>query len=308
MIEVTKVNYKSFKDCVKVSNGEIELIATTQVGPRIIRFGFIGKDNMFFEDENNQIGHDLSKYHKFNDTHWHIYGGHRLWAAPEIMPRTYYPDNEPVDYEITNTGVILRAKNQVYNQLQNEIEISVLEDKNTVKVIHRIKNNNAWAVTFAPWALSVMAPGGKEFIPMPDKDTGYFPNRFISLWKYTSLQDERLYLGERYITLKQRDDLTREFKIGVYSQHAWAAYVNKGFMFVKEFEVIPGAQYADNNANYQTYTNHLMLEMESLGVLKSVEPGEYNEHTEVWHLYKDVPEAPENESGFDEYFSKYIKK
>ena len=28
---------------------------------------------------------------KTGGSEWHIYGGHRLWHAPEVMPRTYYP-------------------------------------------------------------------------------------------------------------------------------------------------------------------------------------------------------------------------
>ena len=35
---------------------------------------------------------------------WKPWGGHRLWAAPEAMPRTYSPDNSPIDYKKQGTN------------------------------------------------------------------------------------------------------------------------------------------------------------------------------------------------------------
>ena len=83
-----KVNYRGWPNCYRLSNGILELIITADVGPRIIRFGFVGQDNEFaeFEDMMGQTGGD----------EWKIYGGHRLWHAPEIPGRTYFPDNTPV--------------------------------------------------------------------------------------------------------------------------------------------------------------------------------------------------------------------
>ena len=48
-VKVEKVAYKGWANCYRVSNGEIEAIVTSDVGPRVIRFGFIGGQNMFKE-------------------------------------------------------------------------------------------------------------------------------------------------------------------------------------------------------------------------------------------------------------------
>ena len=83
-----KVEYKGWSNCVRLSNDLVDLIATTDVGPRIIRFGFVGGENEFkeYEDMMGQTGGD----------EWRTYGGHRLWHAPEVQPRTYFPDNAPI--------------------------------------------------------------------------------------------------------------------------------------------------------------------------------------------------------------------
>ena len=73
--------------CLRLSNAEVELIIATDIGIRILHFGFIGGKNIFYLSPE-----DLGKT---GGDHWRIYGGHRLWHAPEAIPRTYSPDNEP---------------------------------------------------------------------------------------------------------------------------------------------------------------------------------------------------------------------
>lgn len=48
-VKVQKTEYKGWTNCYRVSNGEIELIVTGDVGPRVIRFGFVGGQNLFKE-------------------------------------------------------------------------------------------------------------------------------------------------------------------------------------------------------------------------------------------------------------------
>ena len=43
-----KINYNGWPNCIRLYNDEIELIVTTDIGPRIIRFGFINKQNFFY--------------------------------------------------------------------------------------------------------------------------------------------------------------------------------------------------------------------------------------------------------------------
>ncbi len=80
-VSVLKSAYKGWQNCYRMTNGQIELIATTDVGPRIIRFAFVGEDNIFGENP-DQVG-------KTGGEEWRIYGGHRLWHAQTVrtVPR-----------------------------------------------------------------------------------------------------------------------------------------------------------------------------------------------------------------------------
>ncbi|NSW92610.1 MAG: hypothetical protein HPY74_18490 [Firmicutes bacterium] len=299
-IKITKKEYKGWKNCIEISNGIVDIIATTDVGPRIIRFGFTGKENEFCEVE-GQVG-------TTGGNEWKIYGGHRLWHSPEHKPRSYEPDNSKIDYWEKENGIVLSQPVEPWAQIKKEIEVSLSPDKPKVFLLHRLTNKGAWPVELAAWALTVMAPGGKEIIPQVTKDTGLLPNRMISLWPYTKLNDHRVYWGEKYITLQHDCNAKGPFKIGLPNEDGWAAYANHGHLFVKQFQHIDGALYPDFGASsFETYTCDFMTEIETLSPLVVLDPDESVEHTEIWSLYDNV-KVPENEEDIDEIILSFIGK
>ncbi|MCL2839053.1 MAG: DUF4380 domain-containing protein [Oscillospiraceae bacterium] len=308
MITIKEINYKNFGRCVEVSNGTIDFVATLDIGPRIIRFGFVGGENAFWED----IDRVITEPEPFTDADfgvdkkWYIYGGHRLWLSPEASPRTYYPEDEPVKYEkiADGTGVRLTPPPQKWTNVQNEIEIAITGD-NSVEIKHFITNIGAYPSEFAIWALSVMAQNGKSVIPMPAWDTGLVSNRQMAIWPYTKMNDERVYWGDKYITLKHDVNVKRAIKFGINSEHGWAAYFNHGNMFVKRFPV-DGKVYPDGGMSYETYANEHFFELESLGELKNVAPGETITHKEQWQLFADVPRPSDDEGEIAAVVGKYI--
>src|SRR5208283_5312624 len=94
-----RITYQGWPDCVRVSNGLVDLVTLCQAGPRIIRFGFVGEENEFREFP------DLLQ--RGDSRSWHVYGGHRLWHAPEHLARTYVADNDPV--EVRDFGGFFRT-------------------------------------------------------------------------------------------------------------------------------------------------------------------------------------------------------
>ena len=283
-ISVKEITYGAFGRCVEVSNGIVDLVVTVDAGPRIIRYGFTGRENMFAEapDQVNE------------ETGWKILGGHRLWHSPENMPRTYENDNKPVKWEATEDGILVVQEPEAFAMTQKEMEISMDTESSAVTVLHRIRNVGAWPAEFAVWALSVMAPGGKEVIPMSETDTGLLANRTIALWPYSKMNDHRIWWGSRYITLQQDPATKPPFKLGITNEYGWAAYFNFDQVFVKQHIHEDGEKYPDGGMSFETYTTDFMLEMETLSPLIKVEPGEELEHMECWALVDGI-EAPAND-------------
>ena len=88
MISIQKINYQGWANSWQVTNGEVELVVTGDVGPRVMRYGFAGGQN-FFKEFAGQMG-------KTGEAVWQPRGGHRVWIAPEDIVKSYAPDNDPV--------------------------------------------------------------------------------------------------------------------------------------------------------------------------------------------------------------------
>ncbi|MCS6860702.1 MAG: DUF4380 domain-containing protein [Abditibacteriales bacterium] len=285
-----RINYKGWQNCYRLSNGIVDLIVTTDVGPRIIRFGFGNAENEFREYE-EMMG-------KTGGDEWRIYGGHRLWHAPEEKPRTYFPDNAPVKWEQHPGFVRLIQPTETTTGIQKEMDIRLSPNAARVEVVHRLRNTNLWAVELAPWALTVMAPGGKGIVPLPPRgahEENLLPTNSLTLWAYTDMTDPRWTWGSKYILLRQDSTVTKPQKIGVMASDGWAAYARNGHLFVKRFNFVKGATYPDFGASVEMFTNGDMLELETLGPLTRLPPGAAVEHVEHWFLFKDVP-TPNNDA------------
>src|SRR5665647_682546 len=75
-------------------------------------------------------------------------------------------------------------------------------------------------------------------------------------------------------------------KIGISNEEGWGAYINKGQMFKKEFFFDRKGLYPDYGASYETYTDDNIIELESLGCLEVLAPGEETNHEEIWTIHE----------------------
>jgi len=290
---VEKVEFKGWKNNLRLSNGDVELIVTLDVGPRIISYRRGNGANVFkvFEESAGKTGGD----------EWVAYGGHRVWAAPEDLTRTYAPDNTgPVKYKhLDDGGVRLTGPPDTAYGMQRELEVHLAPSGSEVTVKNLITNIGDAKTRLAVWALTVMAPGGTEVMPLPPKKPhpgppknarsaeDFAPNQVMVMWPFFDFDDPRWHFGSKYITLHQRSD-RGPTKIGLRQKLGWAGYVNNGTLFVKRFQFHEGKHYPDHGVNFETFSNQEIQEIETLGPLMDLEPGKTAEHTERWELFNDV--------------------
>ena len=279
-IQIHKTTYGGWPNCIRLANDQIELIVTTDVGPRIMRFGFIGSQN-FLKEFEGHLG-------KSGGDEWRIYGGHRLWHAPEAYPRTYAPDNDPVEYERINDRLKLKQQIESMTGIVKEIEIALEPNANRVTIKHRLTNMGE-EIELAPWALTAMAQGGRAILPQepyrPYPEV-LLPVRSLVLWSYTNMSDPRWRWGAKYIQLRQDPETGAKQKFGILNTQGWGAYYLKGEVFIKKFPYEAGANYPDFGCNTEVFTDEGMLELESLGPLTKLQQGDSIEHTEQWYLFR----------------------
>jgi len=289
MTSDTSLERKTFggwDNCWRLSDGRVEAVIVADVGPRVLRLGLVGGPNLLCEhpEQWGLTGGDAFR----------IYGGHRFWHAPEHKVRTYQPDNAPVAVSPLSegTGLRLLPPLEAATGIQKEWEIR-LEAAGTFRVTHRLHNRGLWPVECAPWAISAMAPGGQAILPLPPRGPHpefILPTSSLSLWPYTDLSDARYTFGRQFIRLRAVAGAATPQKIGASVPNGWAAYALRGQLFIKLFDVHPGARYGDLGVNVELFTDADMLELETLGPLTAIEPGGCAAHVERWSIFEGVPD------------------
>ena len=272
----------------------------TEIGPRITYLALAD------QPDKNILGVLLEAGADTKDGFWHSYGGHRLWTSPEVTPRSYSLDNQPIQIIEENDRIILRGNPEPFNSIQKEIIIST-GNPDGLKITHKIKNIGRWPIRLALWALTVMQPGGTAlipFFPKPEDSGNLLPDCPLVLWPYTDLTDSRLLLGKRWLGLHQEAGAKSPIKLGLRANPSIGFYHWQGLLFSKKTS-IKQTSYPDYESTFETYTNGEMLELETLGPLTDLQPDAETVHTEIWNL-KAVDPLPLNPTDWEPIIKQWI--
>jgi len=284
-----KISYQEWNNAYRIFNDTVELVVLADVGPRVIRYAFLGSNNIFHEvpEDAGLVG----------GNQFRLYGGHRLWVSPEIE-RTYFPDNRPISVARNSNSVLFTApvEDTVPGaNLQKEFEVSLEGTGSRITITHCVTNRGKTAIELAVWCPTMMRAGGRAILPLSpraamDKDH-YQSVGPLTLWSFTDFADPRWMLGTEFIQLRQesgQQSRYREQMTGTFNPAGWGAYYSEGTLFVKCAKVLPGV-YPDFGCNFEIFTNPEFLELETLAPIVQLDPGETASHTETWTLFRDVP-------------------
>lgn len=281
---IEKISYGGWPNCYRLTDGTLELIVTSDIGPRVIRCGFVGGQN-FFREFADQLGHS-------GEPDWQIRGGHRLWIGPEDIRYTYGLDNSPVEITLGEGRLTATQPVEPETGLQKEMELALVDGG--VRVTHRVTNRNRLAVEFAVWGPSVMAQGGVGITGFPPRGTHpemLAPTNPLVMWAYTDFSDPRWIFMKKYLALRQDPQAAAPQKIGLYNPHTFGAYLLNGELFLKQYKADPTRVYPEFHCSFQTFTNRDFLELETFGPLGKVQPDETVSMVEHWTIHRgiDIP-------------------
>lgn len=294
--------YKNFGECIFLDNGIITLGVTLEEGPRIIYFSLAGKKNVLFEDTERIFTEPAGKYGT-----WVAYGGHRLWCAPEVNPETYYPDNSRVSCEITDNTLTLMPPVTPFGKEFTMI-IEMNEVSPVVKITHKIRNISEKKAEFAPWSVTSLTHGGVCIIPMSTQKKGYLPNRVISLWDYSDINDSRFRITNSEVRIRQDSYVRKAFKAGFNLEDGYAAYAVNGQIFAKCIPKYEEVCYPDYSCNFEVYTNSLFLECELLGEKREFAKNEEAVISEHWCLLDNEGNFEPDLNDFKEHIGGRINR
>ena len=260
-----------------LSDEHAEVGLALDFGLRIIHVSCPGMENLFYEQPA-----DLSDG-VTTEEGWKLYGGHRLWMAPESK-LSNCPDNDPVTYTLEGNSVL--AEQQVEPWLGIRKKLRITFTGTGVQVDNIIENASHKEIVGAAWGVNTLAGLGKAYVEFPNYGVGDCrPHRVVSLWSTTDLHDERIRFSADSLQVTHAPS-EKYFKLGLYSHTGKATYENKGQRLTLTFAAPPMSQLPDLGCNFELYMCRQFMELESLGIDHTLQPGQSMTHTEHWALEK----------------------
>lgn len=268
LMEYSKATWEGYEGCYRCIVGTAELIITTGFGPRILSLTTDGTKNILYVDTEETLGHG----------DWRLYGGHRLWIAPE-MNDTYVPDNDPCIVEEGEDSLSVSSRDE---RLGLKKTLTILDENGLIRIDHTILNESDTLVTGGIWALTCVNNIGTAFFPWGTK--GSWDLKKVVYWR--RWMDHTSEIGDKQF--KPTDDLFlvtptgREGKVGSACWEGFIGVTAPGFTFIKMFHRLPVNSYPDDNCAAECYTGPHFTELETLSPLVTFHPGEPLTHSEYW--------------------------
>ncbi len=268
-MQIEKMEFSGTRNCYECRIGDKRLIITADFGPRILSLSVGGSPNVLFVDGQRRMGNGK----------WLLYGGHRLWIAPETA-WTYAPDNDPCRVDQSAERITVAAMD---GTLGLEKSITVSERGGDFIITHTVVNRSDTLVNGAIWALTCVTPRATVFFPWGTG--GDWDLKKIVYWKrwMNHATDPK---GSQYIPT---DDLFlvrpdgSEGKVGTSGTGGFIGATGDGFSFVKRF-VRLAAAYPDEDCAVQCYTCADFVELETLSPLGTFFPNAPVVHEEEWDI------------------------
>jgi uncharacterized protein DUF4380 len=261
----------------RLENGHLWLEALATAGPRIVRLGLAGTTrNVLAETPELSWETPLGRYE--------LFGGHRLWFAPEDPDLVAVPDSHGLELHEDATGIRLLGPVEPSTGLRRSITVRLDPDQPAVDIDDELCNVGDRPVQLAPWSITQLPPGGVVRLPQPVAVTEHIvqPNRILVLWPYTSWDDARL--DPRDGELRVHSTPGPGLKVGTFVEAGWLAYDRDGVSFVCRFRPEPERAYPDRGCNVEIYCDDRFLEVEVLGPSLELHPGATATLSQRWEL------------------------
>jgi hypothetical protein len=158
-----------------------------------------------------------------------------------------------------------------------------------IAITYRITNHSDHEKQVAPLEVTRLPPSGSLFYPRGDTDP------ISGIFYPLDLQTIDELAWYQYDAKKIRTDHHKVMQDG---KEGWVAYVDNGYLLVKEFSDNPPAAIAAGEREIEIFAHveHIFIEMKQQGALVSLAPGEFLDWTVIWHVKKlpdDLAQNPE---------------
>ena len=309
-VTVTRLTYKGWKNCARISNGVVDAIVVPSIG-RIMEFQFVGhpESSPIFTNQDlvGKTGADV----KAGD--WANFGGDKLWPSPQsgwlqYIGHTFPPppefDGLPQRLEIVPGGVRLIVPFSAEYGTDASRTITLRPGESQLYIAQTIRRiaaptGKGGQTPLGLW--SVTQTRGDETAYLPLNPKSRFPLGFVTFDGEVRpvLDSPALPVGwtrsETMLTVKRDEKIST--KLGVDNAAGWIASLYGGTtLFSEHFPPRSPLSYPDGGSSAEVYTNAgstAYIELELLGPLQPLPVGNQMTYDIVWKLQR-LPHAPTN--------------
>lgn len=303
MIKIKNINYKGWQKAIEISNSEIKIIVVPETG-RIIFFGFLDADNLFYENKELEgVVFKNGEYYTENginvspniggnrvlpcsENYFHLITGSRHIPDPFINASSY-------TVSILENGIVLESPISNLVGIQIKRSITILETGTQVHINQELikkkpaKNIDLEKIPFTIWSLSKIKTPNNSYTSL-SKNSIFKDGFTISKWPDAKNNAEQnVIVNNSLLTLKSTKDLPQ--KIGADAKKWVAGFLNDT-LFIEKFTFDEKAIYPDDGTSVTIFGNHLFTELECLSPEKTLKIGEKISYNLQWNLIKIVDE------------------
>lgn len=204
-----------------------------------------------------------------------------LWSSPQTdwgWPPIDVLDNKPYRLSTEDDKVVLTS--EIDSRTGYQFTKTYRPDgEDRIAIDYRITNHSNERKNVAPLEVTRLPSSGSLFFPSGEGDVSnglFYPLD-------VQMIDELTWFD--YDKKKIRTDHHKMMQDG---KEGWMAYVDQGYLLVKEFNDSPAGTTAkgENEIEIFAHVDHVFIEMKQQASLVALEPGQYLDWTVIWHVKK----------------------
>ncbi|HUR44426.1 MAG TPA: hypothetical protein VMZ27_01025 [Candidatus Saccharimonadales bacterium] len=294
-IKIEKQTYHGWRDALRISNGKAFAIVVPSIG-RIMQYGFEGTEGVFWENS-FLLGQGFDA--KTNE--WINFGGDKTWPAPEgewgkyTHNKSWKPptgfDGVPCTAIVEGDEIVMEsAVDPSYGiKARRRIHMDLNQPVLSVTTTYICQRGGPSLVGI--WVITQLKDPERIIVPLPSERQRR--NFFEPL-------SGKIPAGLKEVDgfLSMRRDKADFAKLG--TEASSLLWVGSREMLRIDSRRLSGFEYPDKGSSAEIYTNPdplKYIELEMLGPLQTLQPGNHIERTSVYTLIPRTQASPEAEAG-----------
>lgn len=269
-------------DAIELRTSALRLVAITARGPRLAFWSRPDGDNLLYWAPGK---HRRGK--------WDMMGGHRLWATrpgADEAEETYATDNQPCEVETHARSFTLTGALDPVQRISRGFKVTLLES-DCIAIDHFVRNESDMLWSGGLWALTCTVPAKEARYLVPLGDGSSWDSATVVSFRTwggghggAGFEDPQFqFTQDAFVVHPSGRENKRMLRAdaGIVALHAPAQQL----VFAKQADYQPAGNYPlGTNVALYVGPDNFMVEMETMGPVVTLKPGQVLAHRETWVL------------------------